>query len=128
MDRLERERAPLVSVDSVTYGDLDGDGVDEAAVHLNYSTGGTMNWDFLYIYKLKSGQPKALAILESGSRAYGGLARSVVENGQLVLDFADAERLVGDCCSEGYIRIHYRWRNGAFIEEGQRERGDLNLN
>jgi hypothetical protein len=126
-DELEHERAPLISVDSITYGDLDGDGIEEAAVHLNYSTGGTSNWDFLYIYKLGHGRPKLLGVLESGSRAYGGLVRTSVTGGLLVLDFADAERSVGDCCSEGYIRVRYRWQDRGFAEEGQRERGDLPL-
>ena len=127
-DEYERERAPLVSVDSVTYGDLDGDGMEEAAVHLNYSGGGTANWDFLYVYKLVRGRPKLMAILESGSRADGGLVRTSIAAGLLVLDFADAERRVGDCCSQGYIRVRYRWWNRGFTEEGPRERGDLDLN
>jgi hypothetical protein len=126
-DELERERAPLISVDSITYGDLDGDGMEEAAVHLNYSTGGTQNWDFLYIYELGRGRPKLLSVLESGSRGYGGLVRTSIEAGLLVLDFADAARRVGDCCSEGYIRVRYRWRDRGFAEEGPRERGDLPL-
>jgi hypothetical protein len=127
-EEYEREHAPLISVDSVTYGDLDGDGMEEAAVHLNYSTGGTQNWDFLYIYKLSRGRPRLLAILESGSRGSGGLVRTSIKAGLLVLDFADAERRVGDCCSEGYIRIRYRWHDGSFAEEGPRESGDLPLN
>jgi hypothetical protein len=126
-DELEREQAPLISVDSITYGDLDGDGIEEAAVHLNYSTGGTSNWDFLYIYKLGRGRPKLLGILESGSRGYGGLVRTSIAEGLLVLDFADAEWRVGDCCSEGYIRVRYRWQGQGFVEGGPRERGDLPL-
>jgi hypothetical protein len=127
-DQYEREHAPLISVDSVTYGDLDGDGIDEAAVHLNYSTGGTANWDFLYIYRLSQGGPRLLGILESGSRGSGGLVRVSFTAGLLALDFADAERRVGECCSEGYIRVRYRWQDRNFVEEGPRERGDLPLN
>jgi hypothetical protein len=123
----EREHAPLVSVDSVTYGDLDGDGIEEAAVHLNYSTGGTSNWDFLYIYKVGHDRPKLLGLLESGSRGYGGLVRASIAGGILVLDFADEERRVGDCCSAGFIRVRYRWQDREFDEEGLRERGDLPL-
>ncbi len=126
--QFERERAPLISVDSVVYGDLDGDGTEEAAVHLNYSTGGTENWDYLYVYRLVRGHSKLMGILESGSRGYGGLGRTAIQDGLLVLDFADPDRRVGDCCSEGYIRIRYHWRNRAFVEEGPRERGDLPLN
>jgi len=125
--RLEREHSPLLRVNSVIYGDLDGNGEEEAAVHLNYSTGGTANWDYLYVYKFARGDPRLMGILQSGSRGYGGLARTSIQGGMLVLDFADPERLAGDCCSEGYIRVRYRWKNGSFIEEGPRERGDVNL-
>ena len=124
-DALEREHAPVLSVDSAVYGDLDGGGTEQAAVHLNYGTGGTQNWDFLYIFKRTSNRTQLIAVLESGSRAYGGLVRSSIEKGLLVLDFADAERRTGDCCSEGFIRVRYRDRNGAFVEEGPRTRGDL---
>ena len=125
--QFDRERAPLVSVDDVHYGDLDGSGTDEAAVHLNYSSGGTQNWDYLYIYRTLGVHPQLIAVLESGERAYGGLYRTAIQNHALVLDFADPERRVGDCCSEGYIRVHYRWKSDRFVEEGPREHGDIDL-
>jgi hypothetical protein len=123
----ECELAPVVSMDSVTYGDLVGDGGEEAIVWLNYSTGGTANWDYLYVYRLKNGQPVLLARMRSGSRAYGGLVKVSVESGLLVIDFADQARSMGDCCSEGYIRVRYRWKTRKFVEVGPRERGDLKL-
>lgn len=126
-DKFERSRAPLISVDSVIYGDLNADEKDEAVVHLNYSTGGTFNWDYVYVYRLVGDRAKPMGIMKCGSRGSGGLVRAAVENGLLVLDFADPERRVGDCCSEGYIRVRYRWHNGAFIEQGPHERGDLKL-
>jgi len=125
-DEYVRELSPLVSVDSVTYGDLDGDGKEEAAVWITFHTGGTQNWDFLYVYKLYGARPKLLGILESGSRGYGGLGRCAISNGLLVLNFNDPDRREGDCCSEGYIRIHFRWENGAFVEAGPREHGNWN--
>jgi hypothetical protein len=115
----------MIRVTSITYGDFDGAGVDEAAVHLNYSTGGTSNWDFLYLYRLRGNAPKLVAILQSGSRGYGGLVRVSIANGLLVLDFADAERREGDCCSNGYVRVRFRRQHGEFNEEDRRERGDL---
>jgi hypothetical protein len=126
-DEYERRFAPLVSVDSVTYGDLDGDGVEEAVVSLNYSPGGTANWDYLYIYKLKRGQPNLVARMQTGSRGDGGLIRAFVRDQLLILDFADPERRMGDCCSEGYVRVRYRLHDGLFSQEGIQERGDLEL-
>lgn len=124
-DRVVREHSPYVKFHFAVYGDLDGDGIDEAAVALNYSTGGTANWDYLYIYKLEHGRLTLLDRLESGSRAYGGLIRGFVQNKVLTLDFADPEKRTGDCCSNGYIRVHYRWATDRFLEEGPTERGDL---
>jgi hypothetical protein len=49
-DNYVREHSPIISVESITYGDLDGDRIEEAVVALNYSTGGTQNWDYLYVY------------------------------------------------------------------------------
>ena len=126
-DSYERQHSPLISADSVTYGDLDGDGIEEAVVALNYSTGGTANWDYLYVYKLQRGQIKLLARMRTGSRADGGLVRAFVRENLLVVDFADSDKRVGDCCSEGYVRVSYRWRYGAFVEEGEREHGKIDL-
>jgi hypothetical protein len=127
LDHYERQHSPRISVDSVTYGDLDGDGLEEAVVGLNYSTGGTTNWDYLYVYKLQRGQPKLLARMRTGSRADGGLVQVFVRENLLVVDFADTEKRLADCCSEGYVRVSYRWQNGAFVEEGQREHGKIYL-
>lgn len=120
-----REHPPVLTFDSVTYGDLDGDATEEAAVALNYSTGGTANWDYLYIYKLDHGSLKLLSRMECGSRAAGGLITAAIQEGVLILDFADIERRVGECCSEGIIRVRYRWHDGQFVEEGAREKKDM---
>jgi hypothetical protein len=123
-----REHPPVLRFKSVTYGDLDGDGNEEAAVSLNYSTGGTLNWDYLYVYRLDHGKVKLLARLQSGSRADGGLIKAIIQAGLLILDFADTERRTADCCSDGYIRVHCRWNKGQFVDEGPQERGELKPN
>ena len=118
--------SPAVRYRFVEYGHLEGSGIEAAAVVLNYTTGGTMNWDYLYVYQLASGRLKLLGRLRSGSRSSGGLIRASFDQGALVLDFADADKRSGDCCSDGYIRVRYRWHDGHFGEEGPREKGDLN--
>ena len=124
---MEGEPSPFLSVDSITYGDLTGDGTEEAIVKLNYSSGGTANWDYLYVYRLRKGHLLLLGRLESGTRGYGGLIRVTVEGASLVMDFADKDKLLGDCCSAGYIRVHYRWQRGTFVEFGARQYGDMEL-
>ncbi len=120
---LPRDGAYLM-LKSVAYGDIDGDGAEEAAVDLLYGTGGTANWHYLYVYAVEHGKPRVLAWLQSGSRADGGLLRAAIRNRTLVLEFTDTDRRIADCCSEGYIRVTYQWRRTRFVEAG-RERGDL---
>lgn len=116
-----------IAMQSVAYGDLTGDGIDEAAVDLLLRTGGTANWHYLYVFTLRNGSPELLGRLRSGSRADGGLANITIEQNALVLDFADRERRVGDCCSEGYVRVTYRWDSDRFVEAGPPPFGDVEL-
>ncbi len=116
---------PLVTFQSVTYGDLTGPGQSDAAADLIYHSGGTCQWHYLYAYTLRQGTPRLLGVLRSGDRGSGGLANVKISKNRLVLDFLDTTRRVGDCCSEGYVRVHYRLQDGRFAEEGPRQRGDV---
>lgn len=118
-------QSPKVSLTGVAFGDLLGDGKEDAAVTLRYSSGGTANWSYLYLYQLKDGRPQLLSILESGSRGAGGLMKVAIASGSLTLDFADPEKQVGACCSEGYIRIRYHWDGSKFVQSASAEKGDL---
>jgi hypothetical protein len=84
--------SPALKFVSVAYSDLDDDGIAEGAITLNYATRGTMNCEYLYLFKIKKGRLRFLGCLRSGSRAYEGFNRTSIENGLLILDFADAEK------------------------------------
>jgi hypothetical protein len=101
---------------SAAYGDLDGNGADEAAVDLIYGTGGTQNWHYLYVFEEKGGIAKLISRFASGSRAYGGLTGTEINSNQLLLDLQDSERARVACCSLGFIRVTYQLRNGSFHE------------
>jgi len=118
---------PSLRLTSVTYGILGPHGNEAAAIKLNYNPGGTANRGYLCMYEMENGPPQLLGRLQSGSRADGGLVKVAIRNHALVLDFADAERRVGDCCSQGYIRVTYRLKNGRFVESGPRSQGDLTI-
>ena len=100
---------------SRTFGDLIGDGSEEALVILRYSSGGTANWSYLYVFKLLNGQPAILGVLESGSRGSGGLIEAEIDAASLVVTFADPDRTSADCCSEGFVKVRYRWNGSAFL-------------
>ncbi len=125
LDPTDPPHSDYLRLSSVTYGDLDGDRQDEAAVDLYYKTGGTASWHYLYIFKAWNGTAVPIGVLKSGSRAYGGLADVKIRQGLLVLDFADGDRQEGDCCSRGIIRVSYRLQGGRFIETGARQKDSI---
>ena len=126
-DPHDSSHSAYLQLSSVTRGDLDGDGQDEAVVDLLYGSGGTANWHYVYVFKATDTNVVPLGILESGSRAYGGLVNIQITRGLLVLEFEDSDRLIGDCCSRGIVRVRYRFKDGRFIETGEREKDSLRV-
>ena len=96
---------------SVTYGDVDGDR-RRTAVDLVYGSGGTANWHYLYVFKSVNGTVAPIAILQSGSRAYGGLVAVRIDQGLIVLDFADEDSAA---LEQGRLSVYPRLgrHNGA---------------
>jgi hypothetical protein len=103
-------------VESVTYGDLDGDGRDDAAIDLTRGSGGSANWHYVYIFGDAKSAPKLLGILRSGSRANGGLTAVAITGRVLNLEFNDPALSAADCCSKGFIRVQYKYDGTHFIE------------
>src|SRR5258708_5631972 len=75
---------PLLTFDSVNYGALTGIKSTVAAIVLTYHSGGTANWQYVYVFALESSKPRLLAWLRTGSRAAQGLREvSIIGGGRL---------------------------------------------
>lgn len=111
---------PLLTLDTVEYGRLTGLPQENALVVMTYHTGGTANWQYVYVVGLRSGKPQVIAWLETGSRAYEGLRKTSIDRGDLVIIVNDPEKREGDCCSSGTISTRYRWHRDTFHQIGQR--------
>jgi hypothetical protein len=109
----------LVTFDTVVFGRIARMQSETALVTLVFHTGGTANWEFLYVIALRAGRPRVLAWMEAGSRADMGLRQASIDRGDLVLAFNDPDKRIGDCCSTGSITHRYRWMNGSFHRFGQ---------
>ena len=116
---------PGFAFQSVTFADVTGDRSDDAVVVLRYDTGGTQSTDYVYIYSLAGGQPKLLAYCHTGDRAYRGLHKVYGEHGTLVFELFGPRKRTGDCCSTGFIRTRYRWRDGRFEPFANEEYGSF---
>ena len=110
---------PSAWLNKVDFGNISGVPGTSAIVTVWYSTGGTANWQYLYVIATRAGKPRVVAWLEAGSRAYMGLRSVSVERGDLVLIVNDPNKREGDCCSTGSITYRYRWINGSFHQIGR---------
>lgn len=102
----------------VTYGDLTGDGKDEAVVLSNCNTGGTGQFTEGFIYGITGGKVALLARIPGGDRADGGLRMLTVENGLLVVEANDSQVNSGACCPEGSITQKQKLQGGKLVDVG----------
>lgn len=120
--------APVI-LGYAAYGDVTGDGVEEALVALELSVRGTAIPNIVYIYTLQSDKPKLLWAFQTGDRGAGGLRQVYAENGELVIELYGEDKLIGKdlygmevgvCCPKVFTRARYQWQ-GSFRQKGKEE-------
>jgi len=117
-DRHDPSRGPSMTLSQVHYGYLTMRGQLDAVVVLDYHTGGSAQWSYVYAYSLAPVTPKLLGWLQTGDRASSGLRSVTVTNGGFTLDVFDPRERQSDCCSAGFVRSSYAWRMGKFVPLG----------
>jgi hypothetical protein len=119
-----------ISLVAIAYGDVTGDGIEEAMVVLTESVHGTAIPYYLYIYELRRNRPQLLWAVATGDRAEGGLRKAYAENGRLVIElYGDGarvnEKLYGTSrcasCVESFTRTRYRRTKSGFVRHGESE-------
>lgn len=108
------------------YGDIDGDGQDEAVIVSVCNTGGTGQFSEGFVYKLKSGAPQLLARIEGGDRVFGSIRSIKLSQGILTVERLDPGQYGGaNCCARAYVTTHYRWNGRALVQFGKTEKYPL---
>ena len=102
---------------AVEYGDVNGDGRDEAVVLTNCNGGGTGQFTEGFVYTMKAGKASLLARVPGGDRADGGLRSIKVDGGLLVVESNDPDKAAGACCPEGIVIQKYRVGSGGKLTE-----------
>jgi len=113
----------------INYGDVTGDGIEDAMVALESPTRGSAVVDYVYIFTIENGKPQLVWDFETGDRADGGLRNVYPENGHLVIELFGKGRVIGGqlyrgdeglCCPSSITRTRYKW-TGKRFEEISRE-------
>lgn len=117
------------------FGDVTGDGQEEAMVVVRIDTGGSANPQIVYIFEWKDDKPEMIWYFRTGDRADGGIKDLRAENGELVLQLygqdryligqLETMRIQGDveqiCCPIYFTRTRYKWDGANFKLQGKRE-------
>jgi hypothetical protein len=101
------------------YGDLDGDGKEEAVIQSECNMGGTANFDEGYIFAMKDGTPVLVARVEGGDRGMGGIANLKIVENRLVLTRNESSV---NCCAEFTVTTSYRLKGNKLVVVGTPER------
>jgi hypothetical protein len=117
-----------VVLTGVSYGDITGDGNDEAIVTLYAELGGNSSYSDVYLYSLTKNQPTLLWKFMTGDRADGGLKKIYPESGDLVIELfgvgtkigsLESREDVADCCPKHFTRTRYKWDGKYFRQDGE---------
>jgi hypothetical protein len=113
---------------SITYGDLTGDGREDALVNLIVDTLGTQRPFCVFVYGMEDATPKLLWLHESGGGADRGLRDAYIEEGQVVLEeYNPAKLIIGEkeslatARADTYTRTRYGWDGRVFKSVGSEE-------
>ncbi len=90
-------------VSSVTFGDLDADGIEEAVVETTCSGGGTGRFSDGIVFRYQNGKPVAIEHFGMGDRADGGIHEIKFVKGLLKVGRYGGNQ--GACCPE-YVETH----------------------
>jgi hypothetical protein len=111
-----------VYLEEVSYGDVTGDGIEEAIIFMSILTGVSAMPGQVYIYTLRGNQPKLLWSFSTGDRAENGFRKVYADSGNLVVELNGPRRTEeGLCCPERFTRTRYQWRGGRFRRKGRKE-------
>ena len=117
------------------FGDVTGDGQDEAFVILKIVTAGAAIPQSVNVFTWKNGAPELIWIFRTGDRTDGGLKNLFAENGEVVIELygqdrfilgeVETSRITGDeeqlCCPDFFSRTRYKWNGRNFLVQGKRQ-------
>jgi hypothetical protein len=107
------------TVFATTFGDVNGDGSDDAITLTLCNTGGTGNFSEGMVYTMKAGKPVVIARIPGGDRAAGGLRSAWVEKGLLVVESNEEGPEGGLCCPQFIITKKYKVVGGKLVQQGR---------
>lgn len=105
---------PTVEYFGQVFGDLDGDGVDDAVVFLIENSGGTGNFVYVAAQLNQNGQPVDAGTVSIEDRIQ--VKSAAIENGQIKLEITTEGPGDAACCKSHKTNKTYALQNGQLAE------------
>lgn len=109
-------------VREVVYGDLDGDGKEEAVVETLCNSGGTGQFTDGLVYRLQNGKPVQIGNVGVGDRADGGIHEIKIVNGLLKVSRYGGNS--GACCPDFIETSTLKLTGKGLVEVGKPVQSD----
>ncbi len=102
-----------------SYGDVDGDGVDEALLVTSFNGGGSGTFTQGEVYALRAGasEPIKIGDIPGGDRADGGLDDVRIENGKIFVARNQQGEDDAACCASKLVHEIWSWNGSKFVED-----------
>jgi membrane-bound inhibitor of C-type lysozyme/heat shock protein HslJ len=112
-------------VETILYGDLNADGVDDAAMMLVENSGGSGVFNYIGAQLNQDGQPVDAGTILLGDRTQ--IQSAAIEDGQIVINMVTQGPEDAMCCPTLKLRTSYSVQDGALAEVGSQEMGTVSL-
>ncbi|MCA9676671.1 MAG: hypothetical protein H6708_21395 [Kofleriaceae bacterium] len=99
------------------YGDVTGDGVEEALIQSELNSGGTGRFSAIAVYGMRDGAPVVIGGIPGGDRGDGGIYDVNVEGGLAIVKRLHSLDEDGACCPSKVQVEHWRWDGSRFVED-----------
>jgi hypothetical protein len=107
-----------MNIRAVTFGDVDGDGQEDALVLVSSNLGGAGTSIYGYMFGLEKGLPVLRATIEGGDRGEGGLESIIVKDGCVVVRRFASGASDSICCPTRIEIERWRWTDGKLVKTG----------
>lgn len=100
------------------YGDVDGDGAEDAIVITAFNGGGTGTFTTGEVYAMREGAGAVkIGEIPGGDRGDGGLDDIRIEGGKILVDRNLSTEDDGACCPSKLQKEVWHWDGSAFVED-----------
>jgi hypothetical protein len=104
-------------IPAVTFGDVDGDGKEDAIVIVATNLGGAGTLIGAFVFALKDGAVVKLGEIEGGDRGEGGIHSVRVVGRDVIVRRFDSRPIDGACCPGRILVERWRWDGGKLVQQ-----------